>query len=91
MLAVALPDADVPDMQPLDAVARLIAGASLVVGVDTGLLHLASALTVPLAAIFVGSEPALTAPVGRGPMAVIGGKGQMPSAAAVIAEIERLL
>ena len=36
----------------------LIAGAQLVVGVDTGLLHLAAALGVPLVAIFTGSEPA---------------------------------
>ena len=58
-IAAALPDAEVPDLQPLDAVARLIAGAALVVGVDTGLLHLAGALGVPLVGIFVGSEPGL--------------------------------
>jgi heptosyltransferase-1 len=50
----------VPERQPIDAVARLIAGASVVVGVDTGLLHLAAAFGVPLVAIFSGSEPALT-------------------------------
>ena len=88
-IAAALPDADVPDLQPLDAVARLIAGASLVVGVDTGLLHLAGALNVPLVAIFVGSEPGLTGPMGQGPIAVIGGKGELPSASAVIAAVDR--
>ena len=35
--------ARVPDRQPLDRMARLVAGASFVVGVDTGLLHLAAA------------------------------------------------
>lgn len=90
LIASALPDAQVPDLQPLDAVARQIAAASLVVGVDTGLLHLASALTVPLAAIFVGSEPALTAPMGAGPMAVVGGKGEIPSVADVMAAVDRL-
>jgi len=30
-----------------------------VIGVDTGLLHLAAALGVPLVAIFLGSEPGL--------------------------------
>jgi heptosyltransferase-1 len=90
LIAAALPEAVVPDLQPLDSVARLVAGASLVVGVDTGLLHLASALAVPLVAIFVGSEPALTAPVGRGPIAVIGGKGEIPAATDVMAAAERL-
>lgn len=89
-IAAALSDADVPDLQPLDAVARLIAGASLVVGVDTGLLHLAGALGVPLAGIFVGSEPDLTGPIGAGPIAVIGGKREMPEPPAVIAAIDRV-
>ena len=73
-IAAALGDARVPDRQPLDRVARLVAGAAFVVGVDTGLLHLAAALGVPLVAIFVGSEPALTGPIGLGPIAVVGGR-----------------
>jgi heptosyltransferase-1 len=90
-IASALLDAKVPELQPLDAVARMLAAASLVVGVDTGLLHLASALTVPLAAIFVGSEPALTAPMGPGPIAVVGGKGEIPGVGDVMAAVERLI
>ncbi len=56
-IAAALPGARVPDRAPLDAVAKLIGGARNVVGVDTGLLHLAAALGVPSVAIFVGSKP----------------------------------
>jgi heptosyltransferase-1 len=89
-IAAALPNADVPNLQPLDAVARLIAGASLVVGVDTGLLHLAGAFGVPLVAIFIGSEPGLTGPMGQGPITVIGGKGEMPSPSDVIAAADRI-
>jgi heptosyltransferase-1 len=89
-IAAALPDAEVPDLQPLDAVARLIAGATLVVGVDTGLLHLAGALGVPLVGIFVGSEPGLTGPLGQGPITVIGGKGEWPDAIAAIAAVDRI-
>ena len=63
-IAAALPRARVPARAPLDEVAGLIAGAQLVVGVDTGLLHLAAAFGVPLVAIFTGSEPGLTGPVG---------------------------
>jgi heptosyltransferase-1 len=89
-IAAALGNARVPDRAPLDAVARLIAGASFVVGVDTGLLHLAAALGVPLVGIFVGSEPGLTGPQGLGPIAVLGGKGETPSARDVVAALDRI-
>jgi heptosyltransferase-1 len=80
----------VPNRETLDELARMIAGAAFVIGVDTGLLHLAAALEVPLVAIFVGSEPGLTGPVGGGPMAVVGGKGLMPSVAEVMAALDHL-
>jgi lipopolysaccharide heptosyltransferase I len=86
-IAEALPAARVLERQSLDAVARLIAGASFVVGVDTGLMHLAAALGVPLVAIFVGSQPRLTGPVGSGRMAVLGMEGTPPSVEAVVAAI----
>jgi heptosyltransferase-1 len=89
-IAAALGNARVPDRRPLDAVARLIAGASFVIGVDTGLLHLAAALGVPLVGIFVGSEPGLTGPKGLGPIAVVGGKAETPAARAVVAALERI-
>lgn len=89
-IAAALPGAEVPDLRPLDAVARLIAGASLVVGVDTGLLHLAGALGVPLVGIFAGSEPGLTGPIGQGPIAVVGAKGELPDTSVVVAATERI-
>ncbi len=78
-IAAALPRAHVPERRPLDEVARMIAGAAFVVGVDTGLLHLAAALGVPLVAIFAGSRPGLTGPVGSGPITVLGAQGAPPS------------
>lgn len=90
-IAAAVPYSDVPDLRPLDAVARLIAAASLVVGVDTGLLHLAAALGVPLVGIFVGSEPDLTGPIGQGPIGVVGGNGAMPDPSAVIAAVDHAI
>jgi heptosyltransferase-1 len=78
----------VPERAPLDRVARLIAGAAFVIGVDTGLLHLAAALGVPLVGIFVGSEPGLTGPRGRGSIAIVGGKAAMPSPQQVVAALE---
>jgi heptosyltransferase I len=89
-LAAQISGARVPERRPLDQVARLVAGARLVVGVDTGLLHLAAALGVPLVAIFCGSEPGLTGPRGAGPIVTLGGRAAPPAAAAVLAAIEGL-
>jgi heptosyltransferase-1 len=86
----ALKNARVPDKAPLGEVAGLIAGATLVVGVDTGLLHLAAALEVPLVAVFVATKPGLSGPVGRGPLKVLGTSGEVPATAAVLEAIESL-
>lgn len=89
-IAGALARARVPQRAPLDDVARLIAGARLVVGVDTGLMHLAAALGVPLVAIFAGSSPGLTGPVGNGPCEVLGVGGAPPSVEHVQAAVARI-
>jgi heptosyltransferase-1 len=89
-IAAAVPNAIVPDLQPLDQVARMIARASFVVGVDTGLLHVAAALGVPLAAIFIGTEPGQHGPLGTGKIEIAGTLGTMPSAADVRAAVERI-
>jgi heptosyltransferase-1 len=84
------PASYLPDRQPLDAVAAMIAGASFAIGVDTGLVHIAAALGVPLVAIFVESEPGLTGPMGGGPIAVVGGKGAPPGVAEVMQALDRV-
>jgi heptosyltransferase I len=84
-------DCEVPDRRPLDAVAAMIAGASFVIGVDTGLVHIAAALGVPLVAIFIDTEPGLTGPMGRGPIAVIGGKGAAPAPAQVLCALDDVI
>ena len=66
-------------------------GAQFVIGVDTGLLHLAAALRVPLLAIFAGSRPELTGPVGQGPIEVVGDKDMPASVEDVTAAIERIV
>jgi len=81
----------VPDRRPLDAVAAQIAGASFIIGVDTGLVHVAAALGVPLVAIFIDSEPGLTGPMGAGPIAVVGGKGAAPAPSQVLHALDRVL
>jgi heptosyltransferase-1 len=89
-IADGLARARVPERTPLDQTARLIAGATFVIGVDTGLLHVAAALGMPLAAIFMGSEPGLTGPVGQGPIAVLGGMGAQPSVEEVREAVRRI-
>lgn len=90
-LAGAIKHSRILPRQALDLTAQTIAGASLVVGVDTGLLHLAAAYRVPLIAIFVATEPGLTGPVGQGPMTTLGGRGAYPSFVQAIAAAEALL
>jgi heptosyltransferase-1 len=81
----------IPDRRPLDEVARLIAGAELVVGVDTGLVHMAAALAVPLVAIFVGSDPDRTGPQGAGRIAILGARSAQPEVAEVLQAIDRIM
>ena len=89
-IAAAVPNATVPERQPLDAVARMIARSAFVVGVDTGLLHLAAALGVPLVAIFTGTEPGQHGPLGIGRIEVVGALGAMPSFEDVHAAVEQI-
>jgi heptosyltransferase-1 len=89
-IAADLAGAELLDRQPLDTLARTIGSAGLVVGVDTGLMHLAAAIGVPLVAIFVGaSDPRLTGPMGEGAMQVLG-KGVPPTVPDVLAAVEKV-
>ena len=51
--------ASVPPRQSLPALSTMLARAALVVGVDTGLVHLAAALGTPTVAMFVATDPRL--------------------------------
>jgi heptosyltransferase-1 len=89
-IAAAVPGASVSERAPVDVVAKLIAGAQYVVGVDTGLMHLAAAFGVPLVAIFTGSNPGLTGPVGNGKITVLGAAGVPPSIDAVVDAVVKI-
>lgn len=67
----------------LDDMSALIAGAEFVVGVDTGLMHLAAALSRPVVGIFSDSNPVDACPVGPGPTAYRGHIGAPPTVAEV--------
>lgn len=76
--AVAAPPLTVAELS------SLLAAAALVVGVDTGLVHLAAALGRPTLALFCASDPGLTG-VHAGPRAInLGTRGQAPGAGVVV-------
>ncbi len=83
--AVAAPPMSIPEL------AALLAGGRAAIGVDTGLTHLAVALKVPTVALYTATDPGLTGVLGAGFHRNLGGKDQVPSAAAVLAELQPVL
>lgn len=81
----------VPPKLALDEMSALIAAAEVVVGVDTGLMHLAAALSRPVVGIFCDSSPVDACPLGPGPTAYRGHIGQPPSVAAVAEAIREVV
>lgn len=89
--AAGMRDAEVAPRAPLDAIAAVLAHARVVVGLDTGLSHLAAAVGAPTVGIYCDYDPALVGITGDAPCESLGGVGRAPSAAEVIAAIERVL
>jgi len=83
-IAAAIPGAAVPHRMTLAEVARLTRDARCVVGVDTGLAHLAAALEVPVVGLYCGSDPVLTGLHGAGRLWNLGKAGEPPAVHAVL-------
>ena len=75
----------------LDQLAALLAGARVVVGIDTGLTHLAAAVGAPTVGIFCDYDPKLVGVSGDAPCASLGGVAGGPTATEVIDAIDRVL
>lgn len=89
-IAAGIPGAELVPPASLTELAHLLDAARAVVGVDTGLTHLAAALDRPVAALYVATDPGLTG-VFAGPKAVnLGGKGQCPTPDEVLATLNGL-
>jgi len=89
-LAGTLRAAVVPPALGFDELAGLLAGAAAVIGIDTGLTHLAAALGAPTVGIYNATDPAATG-IYRCARAVnIGGIGRAPTASQVIAAVTDL-
>jgi heptosyltransferase-1 len=82
--------ATVPPRKNLQEIARLLAEARVVVGLDTGLTHLAAALGVRTVGIYCGSEPALTGIYGAAQARNLGAPGRPPAVAEVLAALRGL-
>ncbi len=79
--AIAAPPLSIPEL------ASLLAGSTAVVGVDTGLTHLAVALKIPTVALYTATDPGLTGVLGTGFHRNLGGKAQTPTSDEVLAEL----
>jgi heptosyltransferase-1 len=86
-IAAGLPRASVPPRMAIDALAALFAGARAVIGVDTGLTHLAAALGTPAVGLYCGSDPALTGLYGAPAARNLGAIGRPPSVAEVLGSL----
>lgn len=69
----------VPPFLTVQQVSDTLAKAHVVVGLDTGMSHIAAAHGRPTVGIYCDHEPGLAGLTGSGPVISLGGKGQMPS------------
>jgi lipopolysaccharide heptosyltransferase I len=87
-IAQGIGQAVVPAKMALEALAPVLAHARNVVGLDSGLTHLAAALGVPAVAIFCGSDPALTGVYGAARAANVGAPGRPPQVFEVLQALQ---
>lgn len=90
-IAQAIPGAVALPPLSLAELAARFASASIVIGVDTGLVHLAAALGRPTLALFCASDPVLTGVLASTPAINLGGRGLPPRIGEVLAAAESLL
>lgn len=81
-------DGVVPPFLTVAQSASVLAGARVVVGLDTGFSHLAAALGRPTLGIYCDHEPGLTGITGQSWVRSIGGKGLVPALESVMSLIE---
>lgn len=78
----------VPPFLTVAQVSDTLAQARIVVGLDTGMSHIAAAHGRPTVGIYCDHEPGLAGLTGSGPVRSLGGKAHVPSLADVLAAID---
>ena len=89
-LARTMPSAIVPPTLQLDEVMAVLGGAYAVVGVDTGLTHLAAALGAATVGIYCATDPTRTGVYGAARGVNVGSPGLMPEVTEVEQAFARL-
>lgn len=90
-IAQLIPNANVQERLSITKMASLLAKATVVIGVDTGLTHLAAALKKKVVALYVSTDPGLTGVYGDEYAINLGGKNLIPSIDDVWQTISMLL
>lgn len=80
----AIGQAVIPEAMALDALAALFSHARGVVGLDSGLTHLAAALGAPTVGIYCASDPFLTGLYGASRATNLGARGKPPEVSEVL-------
>jgi heptosyltransferase-1 len=78
-------------LQPIEKLAGLMATATIVIGVDTGLLHLAATQETPLVGIYGASDPKKTGPISMGEFRITGSIDGFPTPPEVVNAINELI
>jgi heptosyltransferase-1 len=82
---------EVPPFLSVQDASAVLARATICVGLDTGFTHIAAAFGVSTIGIYCDHEPGLVGISGDGYVASVGGRGQMPTVAAVEALVHTAL
>ncbi len=90
-LAAQIPGAQAVPPMGIKDLAAMLQHARLVVGVDTGLSHLAVAMNTPTVALYTATDPGLTGVLGQSWHRNLGGEGQVPSVQDVLTQLAPLL
>ena len=90
-LASQIPDAVITPALNLPTITELIAGAAIVIGVDTGLAHLSVATGRPTIGIYCATDPKETGLFGDNNVVNLGEIGFPPDPATVIESVEKLI
>jgi len=85
-----IPDAICPPKLNLNEVSALLGNAHAVIGVDTGIAHLAAALNKPTIGIYTATDPTLTGLYAGAQTVNLGGKNYSPSVSEMITGLAKI-